>query len=254
MKPMSDRRLVVLSYSPWSERARWALDHHRLAYSEIQHHPFLGERRLRRIVGPGPERATVPVLLADGAVVRETWDIAKYADQNGAAAKLIPADLEGDVRRINDVAELALQSGRVLMMAAMLKSGEALDETVPPQLPRFIRPLLRPGTRLGARWFSRKYKLDFSALDAHERAARVGLDALRSALASSRSDYVLGRFTYADIVMASMMQGIEPVADRYIPLAAASRRVWTRDPLATEYADLAAWRDRLYAAHREAKN
>lgn len=247
---MTDRRLVVLSYSPWSERARWALDHHGLAYREIQHNPFLGERRLRRIVGPGPERATVPVLLTDGAVLTETWDIAKYADQSGVAAKLIPADREKDVRRLNDAVDRAMASGRAMLMAAMLADGAALDETLPPGFPNVVRPLLRPISRFGARWFSRKYKLDFAALEGHERAMRAGLDELRAALRSSGSDYVLGPFTYADIIMASMMQGIVPVADRYIPLGPASRRVWKREPLAAEYADLVAWRDRLYEAHR----
>ena len=61
-------RLFVLAVSPWSERAKWALDHHRIAYETIQHAPFLGERRLRRLVGTGKERATVPVLITGGQV------------------------------------------------------------------------------------------------------------------------------------------------------------------------------------------
>jgi glutathione S-transferase len=248
-----DRRLVVLSYSPWSERARWALDHHGLAYREIQHYPMVGELRLRRIVGRGPERATVPVLLADGKVLNDTWDIAVYADRHGTSAKLIPADLEGEVRRIAEIANRAMQAGRALLMATMLTNGEALDETLPPQFPKFIRPLMRPIARFGARWFSRKYELDLAAVDANDRGMRIGLDGLRSALASSGSGYVLARFSYADVVMASMLQGIAPVPDRYIPLGRASRRVWTRENLAADYADLVAWRDGLYAAHRGAK-
>src|SRR6188508_1450752 len=59
----SARRLVQLYYSPWSERARWALDHHGLAYETVEHVPFLGEIRLRRIVGKKAARATVPVLI-----------------------------------------------------------------------------------------------------------------------------------------------------------------------------------------------
>ena len=41
------RRLVSLKVSPWSERAKWALDHQRLSYQVVEHAPFLGERRLR---------------------------------------------------------------------------------------------------------------------------------------------------------------------------------------------------------------
>jgi hypothetical protein len=42
-----ERKLVSLHVSPWSERAKWALDHHRLAYTVVEHVPIAGERRLR---------------------------------------------------------------------------------------------------------------------------------------------------------------------------------------------------------------
>src|SRR5580658_7746154 len=46
--PMAfERKLVSLHVSPWSERAKWALDHHRLAYTVVEHVPIAGERRLR---------------------------------------------------------------------------------------------------------------------------------------------------------------------------------------------------------------
>ncbi len=38
-----------LSCSPWTWRARWALDHHRIDYDYREHTPMLGERRLRRL-------------------------------------------------------------------------------------------------------------------------------------------------------------------------------------------------------------
>jgi hypothetical protein len=40
------------------------------------------------------------------------------------------------------------------------------------------------------------------------------------------------------------------VDDPLIPLDAARRRSWTEPTLAGEYADLVAWRDRLYASRR----
>ena len=41
-----------------------------------------------------------------------------------------------------------------------------------------------------------------------------------------------------------------PVDGRYIFLGPATREVWTHGRLATDYPDLLAWRDRLYARHR----
>ncbi len=82
------RKLVSLHVSPWSERAKWALDHHGLDYEVVEHMPIIGERRLRRLVGPGKPRATVPVLLAGAEKV-----IAVYADREGKGTRLIPRSM-----------------------------------------------------------------------------------------------------------------------------------------------------------------
>ena len=80
---------------------------------------------------------------------------------------------------------------------------------------------------------------------------REGLDALRSALAKSSS--LLGAFSYADIAMATLLQGVSPVAGEYLPLGPATRAAWTRANLAADYADLLRWRDELYRTHRRAR-
>src|SRR5689334_2779086 len=72
--------LVSLSYSPFSERARWALDHHRIGYQVVNHVPVLGELRLRRLAKGKQGRVTAPVLIANGAALCDSWDIARYAD------------------------------------------------------------------------------------------------------------------------------------------------------------------------------
>jgi glutathione S-transferase len=50
--------------------------------------------------------------------------------------------------------------------------------------------------------------------------------------------------------MALLLQGVAPVADQYIRLGRATRRIWTREALAAEFSELIAWRDELYAKHR----
>ncbi|HEU4409445.1 MAG TPA: glutathione S-transferase N-terminal domain-containing protein [Polyangiaceae bacterium] len=249
---MSNRRpslrLVVLPVSPWSERARWALDHHHLAYETVEHAPFLGELGLRRLVGPG-KQATVPVLIADGRAITDSWPIALYADREGRGAPLIPPGREPDVRAWNDLADATKRAGRGLIVASMLASPAALDEGFPPAVPRALRPLLRPVARYGARWFARKYALRLDEAPAQLAALRATFTKLREALAES-SPYLLGGFSYADIVMATCLQAIKPVDDRYLPLGPATRKVWTRDDLAAEFSDLVAWRDGLYEKHR----
>jgi glutathione S-transferase len=248
--PQSARQLVFLHVSPWSERARWALDHHGLDYKKIPHVPFLGERRLRRLVGPGKKRATVPVLLTASGVLTESWDIACYADREGKGTPLIPAERESEIRRWNDLADDAMSSVRAQLVVAMLNSPEALDESLPPTLPRWLRSLLRPVTRFSMKWFAKKYGLRTDQREAQLTRLRAALTELRQALASG-SPYVLGSFSYADIVMASALQGVTPVDNRYIRLGPGTRRAWTLPEIATEFSDLLAWRDRLYALHRK---
>lgn len=108
-------RLVVLPISPWSERVRWAFDHHRIPYELIVHVPVVGERRLRRLIGAGSSRATAPALLLPGEVLRESWDIVCYADRHGAATPLIPAQWVEQVRRYGDLADRTMAQGLSLI-------------------------------------------------------------------------------------------------------------------------------------------
>jgi glutathione S-transferase len=141
-----------------------------------------------------------------------------------------------------------MTAGRVLTIARLLASDAALQETLPPALPRLARRLLLPVARRVTHWFARKYELDLEAKAAAQSVLCEALDALRTALV--RSEYVLGRFSYADIIAASLLQGLVPVADRYVRLGPATREVWTNAQLAAAYPDLVAWRDRLYERHR----
>jgi glutathione S-transferase len=242
---------VVLKTSPWSERAKWALDHHGLAYETVQHTPFLGEFRLRRLAGgDGKKRVTTPVLVDGDRVVSDSWDIALYADREGKGVPLVSAERESEIRRWNDVANDAMGASRTLLVPRLLASGPALDSTLPPFFPRWIRPALRPVTRYATRWFSRKYELRLADEDAKVAEIRGALEQLRRALSTS-SPYLLGSFSYADIVMAIVLQGVVPVDDRYFPLEPPMRAAWIRDDLAVEFSDLLAWRDLVYERHRK---
>jgi len=245
---MSVAKLFVLHVSPWSERARWALDHHGLAYQAVQHAPFLGERRLRNLVGRTAGPPTVPVLVDGSTVLTQSWDIVVFADRKGDGPTLIPAEREAEIREWARRVDAASSHGRALVVGGMLRSPAALDESHPPLVPRWIRPLLRPVTRYGTRWFGRKYGLQLDEVAAHEQEMREALAAVREALGDSQ--YLLGTFSYADIVAASMLQGIAPVADEYLRLGPATREVWTQPQLSREFADLVRWRDELYHRHR----
>lgn len=244
------RKLVALNVSPWSERAKWALDHHGLAYNLVEHMPVVGERRLRRLVGPGKPRATVPVLLAGLEVISESWDIALYADREGNGSKLVPSEHEAAIRDWCALADAASNACRELVVAATLASGPALDDQAP-FAPAWLRPALRPVGRLATRAFARKYALRLDDGEAQTSAVRAALERLRGGLAASR--YLLGSFSYADIATAGLLQAVVPLDDRYLKIGPATRAVWTNRTLSTEFANLVAWRDRLYETCRLAR-
>jgi len=240
--------LLSLHYSPWSERARWALDHHGLTYRLIQHAPFLGERRLRKFVGPHVERPTVPVLVSEDEVLRDSWDIALYADAHGSAEKLFPPGLEKAMRELAELTERTMVETRGLTTAAVLADDAALDESLPRSVPKPLRPLLRPLARYGTRWFARKYALDLTELETQRETLARGLTTFRERYGAR--PYLFERFSYADIVFCSLLQAVKPVDDRYIRLGPAWRSAWTQPALAAEFADLIRRRDELYAVHR----
>jgi glutathione S-transferase len=241
-------RLIALSYSPYSERARWALDHHHIPYRELRHEPVIGELGLRRVVGPRKGRYTVPVLLTGDEILSDSWDIVRYAERVGGSTPLIGEARQEEVRAFNERVDRAMEAGRALFTQRLLSSGPARDETLPRRIPRPLRAVLRPMTWLGTRWFAHKYALGaYDPVRALEELRRL-LDSMRAKLGAS--DYLLGSFSYADILGAAALQSVVPVADEYIRLGPASRRVWTDPVLASDYADLVAWRDRLYARHR----
>lgn len=245
---MATPTLVLLHVSPWSERVRWTFDHHGLAYEKIAHVPVIGERRLRRLVGGRVRPATVPLLIDGETVLTDSWSIATHADRLGAGASLFPAARLDEVRRWAELADVTMARGRALLVAAMLRDPAALDESMPPGVPKWLRRLLRPINRRGTLWFGRKYGVTLDDLTAHEDALRAGLDALRAGLGDS--SYLLGDFSYADIATATMLQGVLPVADEYIRLGPATRAAWTHAELAAQYPDLLRWRDELYRRHR----
>lgn len=244
----SEAVLVSTWFSPWSERVRWVLDHHGIVVRRIEHAPFLGERRLRRLAGNPPDRVSVPLLRDGDTVVRESWDIARWADARGEKSRLIPPEREAEILRCVALADETSDAERGLIVAALAADPRCLDEALPPFVPSWIRPALRPVGRFGMRWFGRKYAVETEDEARRLGRVRAGLDALRAALAGG--EYLTGAFSYADIACATVLQGVVPVADRFIPHGPATRAAWSRPDLAADYPDLLAWRDALYERHR----
>ncbi len=246
-------RLWSLSYSPWSDRARWALDHCEVEYERRAYQPMLGEPGMRLRLGQWTGPISVPVLETDEGCLTDSFDIARFADRNAARQerRLFPEGAEADIERFNTLSEAALSAGRTLGLRRILDTErEALDAFVPPMAGRALGGTARSIAAWGVRRTLGKYA-DATPRDL-EGALIEFLDALAEALDAAQPDadghrHLLGTFSYADITAAVGLAFILPPAS-HLRLSAPSRRAYTWAALPTGYESLFAWRDRLYEA------
>jgi glutathione S-transferase len=244
---MAKVTLVGLMYSPWTQRARWALRHHGIKH-DFQHYlPVVGEPMLRVKTRNFTKRVSVPVLLTPHGAVTDSIAIARHADSIGKGAKLYDGH-EAAVEKWTAIAETALDAARGLVLRAIEASPEAQAESVSLPLPRALKG---PTARFGTAMVGWKWKANLPEAEAEARIASV-LEQLRAALGGKKDAYVDGSFSLADIVMAGVVQAIKPVDDRFIRLQPATRAAWTRPALAARFADLVEWRDALFEKHAPA--
>ncbi len=241
------RTLYGLSYSPWTEKARWALDHHRVAYRYREHLPLIGEPLLRWRT-PRGTRPAVPLLIDDGEAFPGSFTIARRAEELGQGEPLFSAADLPAIQRWEADSEQVLSAARARVVARLIRNPQAQAESLPAFLPSGLRPLLAPTAKLGARFVARKHQAHGDAEAAIRDTVIPALERLREALGGR--PYVLGHFSYADITAALMLQCVRPVDDRFLPLGPGTREAWSDAALAERFADLLAWRDGLYAKHR----
>jgi glutathione S-transferase len=239
--------LVGIAASPWTERARWVLDHHRIDYRWTEYQPLLGGPWLRLFALRPTGRVTLPVLRDGRAVLRESFEIVQHAERSGAQARLLP-DITA-VIRWNQRSDRALDAGRLLAAPRFAASDAALDEGLPRALPALLASPLRALERARVRRRPGGRGLDPAESAAAEATLRELLVELRRGLA--RGPHLRGgRFSYADIAMASALHFVRPVSEAYLQMGPESRACRTQAALAGEFADLLDWRDQLYARHR----
>lgn len=237
---MSKQRLIAIAYSPWSIKAKWALDHHAVPYRYEHYLPMLGEPLLRARIGRLRGRVSVPVLLTDDGVIEGSWDIARFAERTGGGDPLFPRGREEEIARWNARSEVMLDAGRALSLGRMLRSREALIENVPGGAA--LGGLVAPIGALGVRFVASKYVREGDET-AHREELRTGLSALRAAIA--KGDHLLGTLSYADVAMAVTLAFVAPLGPKRDHLGEATRACWTIEDLRDEFADVVAWRDRI---------
>lgn len=238
--------LVHMTQSPWSEKARWALDHHQISYKSVIHLPMVFEPVLRLLSREPRKKVTVPMLFAEGGVYRDSLEIALFAEQRGNQAPLFPEDKKSAIFGWNDSAETLMMAERGRLMVRLLASKPALQEAVPPPLDKLGSAML-PVAKVAAGFVASKYTSKSSPPAQAEAIITSVLEQAEAAL--FYEDYLVGsEFTFADVALASALGMIAPHARQ--PLGPASREVWTEPAIAAAFPSLLAWRDRIFEQHR----
>jgi glutathione S-transferase len=230
--------------SPWTEKARWALDHHGLSYDYEEHVPLIGELLLRRKTGD--KKPSVPVLTFDGEAIAGSIAIARHADRIGRGAPLFPRGADEEIDRWNDLSDVVLRAGRARVLTHMAKSREAQREALPGFVPSPLRGVFAPSTKLALRFLTKNYEITDEDARASADTIRASLVRLRDALGGR--PYILSELSFADVAAAVALSAVRP-PDRHA-IGPATRAAWTDEGLASEFGDLLMWRDALYAKHR----
>jgi glutathione S-transferase len=242
------RTLYGLAQSPWTEKARWALDHHRVSYRYHEHVPLLGEvfLRLKARKRPRGTRASVPLLVDGGEVFTSSLAIARHAERVGRAAPLFPAGDDEEVERWAAVSDRIIDVGRAQVLHGLRASREARREALPSFIPGPLRGALAP-MATSASWFlGAKYQVPRDPEAMANAELRPRLDEVRRAL--DAGPYLRGGFSFADLAIAASLQALRPREGS--ALGPATRAIWANEAVAVEYKDLLAWRDGVYAKHR----
>lgn len=233
--------LYLVHRSPWSERALFALLHHRIAFDEREHVPLIGELALRRRAKSS--RASVPLLVADDGVVQGSVAIGEWADAHGKRSKLFPEAERERIHALHAALEDPLNAARERFFRDLAVDRDAQLESSPTPLRKLgLGPL---SARIGAAFLARKYGARVGSVDDRIRA---GLRTVSEAV--GKKNYVLDELSFADIVASSIVGAISPVADEYAPCPPAVRKMRTHEKLLAEFPHLVEWRDALYAKHR----
>lgn len=235
-------------YSPWTERARWALDYHKLPYRYTEYTTLLGEPLLRLKAGKPFGKVSVPLLTAPGKRVNDSFEIAGFADANSRENPLIPAAHFDDIKRWIESAELALCSARIRATRRIRDSSAALAERLPAYTPGILRKPLAPMAYLATQYILHKYDLED---DSDEKLFGNMDDFFGSADKILKGKkHIHEAFSFADIVIATALQAVTPVDNKYIYLGEASRKCMCEPELALKYPALIAWRDETYEKYR----
>ena len=246
-------KFVFFPPSPWSERARWALDHAGTKYDTIVYTPLVSTLYVRWLSRNFNNKLTIPVAIANNTgesqILRDSLSISLHANTSRLAQRknLFPAEHIDEINEWYQLSESMLDILRVRANPRMKQSRDLQLNNLPAAIPTSVKPLFLPLSRYALNHFENKYPLQSAD---HDQILIDGLNKIRSSLEKSGSGYILDQFSYADITTAVIFQAISPCSNKFVELDDATRECWRDHQLIEQFGDLIEWRDNIYEKHR----
>lgn len=235
-------------YSPWTERARWALDYHKLPYRYTEYTTLLGEPLLRFKVSKPFGKVSVPLLITPNGRVNDSFEIANFSDGDSKKIPLVPVAHFDKIKEWAESAELALCSARIRATRRIRDSSEALADRLPSYTPGFLRNALVPMAYVATEYILHKYQLEED--DDEKLLRNMDVFFSKADKALNGREFVSENFSFADIVIATAIQALTPVDNKYIYLGLPSRKCMCEPALSEIYSSLIEWRDVVYEKYR----
>lgn len=248
---MADILLWHIRLSNFNEKARWALDHKRVAH--VRRASQGGQHQLVALALTRGRRRTLPLLRIDGQVIADSTAIIAELERRFPDPPLYPADAD-ELRRALELEDFFDESyGHEVRRLAFWnllhedEDGLATARDLLGVRSRQVAGVVVPGMRA---WLFRHYGIDEDSVEVARERVHAGFDRIESERAGG--EYLVGeRFSVADLTACALVaptlgipefRGIGE-AMRSHPGIVRVRRELSRHP-ATE------WVRGIYAAHR----
>lgn len=199
-------RLLTIPISHYCEKARWALDRGGVAYVEEPHVQAIHIWYARRAGGG----RTVPVLVTDGAILRDSTAILEWVDVRlPEAERLYPPDRAREVRAVEEDLDEGLgPEGRLWMYQQTLP---VIDEMGPWALagtPRWEQRLFDRASHVLDPVIRRYLGVDEAASERALAHVERTFDEIAARLADGRPFLTGDTFTAADLTFGALSSAV----------------------------------------------
>lgn len=189
------------------------------------------------------------LVLPDGACIKDSIDIAKWAAKQSNGALVAPDDEL--LNSVNELTESILANGRFRSLHRCVEEGAFDAETLPAPFRMLPDAVNRFNVRLVCKYLLSKYTKPGQTYESSLEDMRTALRELKQILDQAGGKFFDGKqFTIADIIAAGCMSFGTPLPFGRSRLGPNMGKCWTEPELLEEFKDLIAWRDALYIEKR----